>query len=197
MKGRVSDLQFIESAATTGACVRALKKAYCRLSANPSQGGVNAGHGLRALLAHALWKVTDAYEWRGTLHSCLDDALVIEKASTSLYSGLPGIGWIIATLGKSADYPEAAATVRHIAQLLQTVLQRHRPGHDLVNGAAGVAVFARAAGPAGCKLVDVCWKRWRQSLGQHVETSNWTLDAQRPFDLGVAHGSTPPFQGES
>jgi hypothetical protein len=172
----------------TDVCVRALKSAYLRLSESPSRGGINSGHCLRALIAHTLWKISDDHGWLHNLYACLDNALVVEKATTSLFGGLPGIGWVVSTLGETSGYPEATSTVQDIARILHALLQHQLPLHDLINGTTGIAVFARAAGPAGRELMDLCWKRWLHALGHEVDATHWTLDEHREFDLGVAHG---------
>ena len=149
--------------------------------ASPDDPSVQSGHALRALLAHALLHLDCSEQWAGLVRRNLEDALAMRQANSSLYRSLPGVGFVIARLAGGVDLADLQESLDPMGRLLaQSVKAAPRVSLDLINGLAGLLVFARAARQE--ELVDACWERLQ------TELCLLTPHDAVAWDLGMAHG---------
>lgn len=183
--------------ANVTAYTRALENVHRRIQASPTPLTSSAcrGHGLLAMVSEALHSLSGSEEWRQRANAHLDagiQSLNNEKVSTSFYRSAPGFGWVLSKVSTRTQFIGAADIVESLAEVYLQALHGNAPiSHDLVNGLAGLIVFARATRePMRSRLLDCIWNRLRAAAHSDPNLA-WLIKGVhwQGADLGIAHGA--------
>lgn len=162
----------------------------------PMGCSANGGYGLLALLAESLFALTADEQWREAGCRYLSQGVTLlssERLSTSLYRSAPGLGWVIGRLSPSLQFRDGLELVVSLTSTYSQLLKRQQPiGFDLINGLAGLAVFARVAPePYRSQLLDQVWENLCR-ISANNAGFRWITPgtADAGADLGIAHGIT-------
>lgn len=111
--------------------------------------------------------------------------------SSSLYRGVAGLGWALQTFPLPELFPERDELLNDLDELLADgiVVTRHH-NIDIINGLAGIAVYAIARG-VDSEPSRALWSTLEQVYGAYLST--WSPSLELPEkttanNLGVAHG---------
>lgn len=152
-----------------------------------------------AICQHYVGRVAADAELAAGAEAALDDAVARALAhplGEGLYSGITGIAWTVEHLRGGGAGDDGCA---ELDEALGAALQ-HDGWHgrvDLVDGLAGIGLYllergARPVARRGLALVVDRLAEQAQPLGDGVvwatRLADGSIDVQRPFDLGVAHG---------
>lgn len=165
------------------------------LSATPFLGD---GLSLRALIELIqATRTSDASHWQ-VMERTLGEALDIQDGlplSSSLYRGMPGIGWAIQLCPPLVEKPTSIQLLAELDEvLLEGMADTRNPNLDLINGMAGIMVYAmrrdkscEASGGLWNAIESICVRSvraWLDLSPSRLETRG--TDFQR--NLGIAHG---------
>jgi Lanthionine synthetase C-like protein len=111
--------------------------------------------------------------------------------SSSLYRGITGFGWAVQTFPKPEFFPERDELLCDLDELLADGVEVTRnPNIDLINGLAGIAVYALSRGNQEASSKGL-WSALDQAFCDYLR--GWSPGAHYPEksaanNLGVAHG---------
>lgn len=154
----------------------------------------NSGLGMLALLADAVYQFGGDKLWLDRVREHLAAGvakLSNESLSTSFYNSAPGFGWVIGKLYRTSGFDDGAEVVDGIASSYCEVLEsKPNIGYDLINGLAGLSVFARVASrETGDRLQNQVWESLERTA---TSTPGFSWINQYSKDvganLGLAHG---------
>ena len=161
-----------------------------------SQPYLNAGSALNALVLRqaALRHGREDFAVRAAQH--LERAMGLQDKlplSSSLYRGICGIGWVLARFDRSDLLPWREQALDDIDALLADGVEvTSNLNIDVVNGLAGIAIYALAR-ETRTESAKVLWQVLEEKIGGYL--SRWLQEdpASRRRDsagnnLGVAHG---------
>ncbi|MFA0924331.1 lanthionine synthetase LanC family protein [Xanthomonas fragariae] len=157
------------------------------------------GLSLRAVIELVQARQTNHQSYWQGMEQALEEALTLQDKlplSSSLFRGLPGIGWAVQLCPLLLDKTSSQQFLVELDEiLLDGILETHHPNLDMVNGIAGIMVYAMRRGLSASSSSDlwsaielVCSRAVREWLNFSDASDLESRGTDFQKNLGLAHG---------